>query len=144
MEIILGLAVIIGIGIFYYYNKNKTLDANHDGKVDLQDVKPAIQEVSKDAVEKVTNVVDTNNDGKVTTEDIKPVIKKVIMVLKKFTVYWTATARDDLIEIIKYVSSDNLNNAQEIFQKIKKHTIGLESLPERGRIVPELKFLEVL
>lgn len=62
------------------------------------------------------------------------------MTSKKYTVYWTKIAQDDLIEIIEYISLDSLDTAEEIFEKIKKQTIKLESFPERGRSVPELDF----
>ena len=62
------------------------------------------------------------------------------MTSKKYTVYWTKIAQDDLIEIIEYISLDNLNTAEEIFEKFKKQTIKLENFPERGRTVPELDF----
>ena len=62
------------------------------------------------------------------------------MAAKKFTVYWTASARIDLIEIIDYIFEDNPDNAETIFQKIKDYSIKLAGFPERGRIVPELKF----
>jgi len=62
------------------------------------------------------------------------------MTSKKYTVYWTKIAQDDLIEIIEYISLDNLNTAEEIFEKFKKQTIKLENFPERGRKVPELDF----
>lgn len=62
------------------------------------------------------------------------------MTSKKYTVYWTKIAQDDFIEIIEYISLDSQNIAEEIFEKIKKQTMKLESFPERGRIVPELDF----
>ena len=62
------------------------------------------------------------------------------MTSKKYTVYWSKIAQDDLIEIIEYISLDSQSIAEEIFEKIKKQTMKLESFPERGRIVPELDF----
>jgi len=62
------------------------------------------------------------------------------MTSKKYTVYWTKIAQDDFIEIIEYISLDSQSIAEEIFEKIKKHTMKLENFPERGRIVPELDF----
>ncbi len=62
------------------------------------------------------------------------------MTSKKYTVYWTKIAQDDLVEILEYISADNRNIAEEIFENIKKHTIKLENFPERGRPVPELDF----
>jgi len=62
------------------------------------------------------------------------------MVVKKFTIYWTAAAQKDLIEIIEYISVDNSDRAEKIFQNIRENSIRLSAFPERGRIVPELKF----
>ena len=62
------------------------------------------------------------------------------MASKRYTVYWSKIAQDDLVEIIEYISLDSYNIAQEIFEKIKKQTIKLENFPERGRTVPELDF----
>ena len=65
------------------------------------------------------------------------------MASKKYTVYWTKIAQDDLIEIIEYTSLDSQNIAEKIFEKIKKQTIKLENFHERGRIVPELDFYNI-
>jgi len=65
------------------------------------------------------------------------------MTSKKYTVYWTKIAQDDFIEIIEYISLDNKSIAEEIFEKIKKQIMKLESFPERGRIVPELDFYNI-
>ena len=62
------------------------------------------------------------------------------MTSAKYTVYWTKIAQDDFIEIIEYILLDSRNIAEELFEKIKKQTMKLESFPERGRIVPELDF----
>jgi toxin ParE1/3/4 len=62
------------------------------------------------------------------------------MASKKYTVYWTKVAQDDLIKIIEYISLDSINTAEEIFKNIKNQTIKLEKFPERGRTVPELDF----
>jgi plasmid stabilization system protein ParE len=59
---------------------------------------------------------------------------------KKFTVFWTKIAQDDFIEIIGHIALDSLANAETIFKNIKEHSIKLENFPERGRIVPELKY----
>ncbi len=60
------------------------------------------------------------------------------MISKKYTVYWSKVAQEDLIKIIEYISVDSFNIAEEIFEKIKKQTIKLENFPDRGRTVPEL------
>ncbi|MCP4683323.1 MAG: type II toxin-antitoxin system RelE/ParE family toxin, partial [Desulfobacterales bacterium] len=45
----------------------------------------------------------------------------------------------DLKEIIDYIAIDSPVNALKIFQKIKKDASSLYTMPERCRIVPELK-----
>ncbi len=62
------------------------------------------------------------------------------MASKRYTVYWSKIAQDDLIEIIEYIALDSYDNAEAIFKKIKEQTVKLESFPERGRAVPELEF----
>ena len=47
--------------------------------------------------------------------------------------------KTDLKEIVNYIAIDNPENALRIFQKIKKNASSLYTMPERCRIVPELK-----
>jgi len=54
-------------------------------------------------------------------------------------VVWTSVAENDLKEIIEYISMDNPHNALNILRKIKKKASNLYTIPERGRIVPELQ-----
>jgi addiction module RelE/StbE family toxin len=58
---------------------------------------------------------------------------------KPYDVLWAAVAEKDLVTIIKYIYSDNPQAARDSLQKIKAKVSNLESLPQRGRIVPELK-----
>ena len=48
-------------------------------------------------------------------------------------------AEDDLKNIIEYIADDSLLKAQQVFDKITKKASSLYILPERGRLVPELK-----
>jgi toxin ParE1/3/4 len=57
----------------------------------------------------------------------------------KYKVVWANIAESDLKDIIDYISIDSPQNALEILKKIKQEASGLYALPERGRIVPELK-----
>ena len=59
--------------------------------------------------------------------------------IKKYKIHWANVAENDLIEIIGCISIDSPANALKILQKIKKMTSSLHSLPERGRVVPELQ-----
>ena len=58
---------------------------------------------------------------------------------QKYKVVWADAAEADLKDIIEYISIDNPQNALNILKKIKQKTSELYALPERGRIVPELK-----
>ena len=57
----------------------------------------------------------------------------------KYKVVWANAAESDLKDIVEYISIDNPQNALIILKKIKQKASELYALPERGRIVPELK-----
>jgi len=57
----------------------------------------------------------------------------------KYKIIWTNVAENDLKNIIEYISVDSPQNALKILRKIKQKASNLYTLPERGRIVPELK-----
>jgi toxin ParE1/3/4 len=57
----------------------------------------------------------------------------------KYKVVWANIAESDLKDIIEYISIDSPQNALKVLKKIKQKTSDLYALPERGRIVPELK-----
>ncbi|MBU1183094.1 MAG: type II toxin-antitoxin system RelE/ParE family toxin [Pseudomonadota bacterium] len=57
----------------------------------------------------------------------------------KYKIVWTNVAENDLRNIIEYISADNPQNALKILKKIKQKASNLYTLPERGRVVPELQ-----
>src|SRR4030042_3952198 len=57
----------------------------------------------------------------------------------KYKVVWANVAESDLKDIIDYISIDSPQNALNLLNKINKKASELYVLPERGRIVPELK-----
>ena len=57
---------------------------------------------------------------------------------KKYQVLWTHTAQQDLTEIIEYIAQDSIGDALAILQKLEARAALLITLPNRGRIVPEL------
>ena len=59
--------------------------------------------------------------------------------MSKYSVLWTKTAEQDLGNIIDYIARDGLDRALEILHAIRLAASALTSMPERGRIVPELK-----
>jgi toxin ParE1/3/4 len=56
-----------------------------------------------------------------------------------YKVEWAEVAENDLKSIIEYIAEDSPVNALKILKKIKQKTSSLYTLPERGRIVPELQ-----
>ncbi len=58
---------------------------------------------------------------------------------RKYKVIWADIAADDLKTIIEYIAYENPLNAQQVLNKIRKKASSLFTLPERGRLVPELK-----
>jgi plasmid stabilization system protein ParE len=54
-------------------------------------------------------------------------------------VFWSHTAQEDLKEIIEYIATEDLPAAFRILEQIRAKAGDLVSLPERGRLVPELK-----
>ena len=56
---------------------------------------------------------------------------------KSYDVKWAAIAEHDLTAIIKYIHSDNPLAAKDSLERIKAKVSNLDSLPQRGRIVPE-------
>jgi addiction module RelE/StbE family toxin len=57
---------------------------------------------------------------------------------KKYQVLWTHTAQQDLTEIIEYIAQDSIGDALAILQKLQTKAALLFTLPNRGRVVPEL------
>jgi toxin ParE1/3/4 len=58
---------------------------------------------------------------------------------RKYQVAWAETAQHDLLQIVDYIAIDNPENASKILQKIKQKVAALYTMPERGRVVQELK-----
>jgi len=57
---------------------------------------------------------------------------------KTYQVLWTHTAQQDLTEIIEYIAQDSIGDALSILQKLENKAALLITLPNRGRILPEL------
>ena len=59
---------------------------------------------------------------------------------KKYKVEWASVAEVDLKQIIDYIAIDSPGNALQILERIRQKVSALYTLPERGRIVPELQW----
>jgi toxin ParE1/3/4 len=58
---------------------------------------------------------------------------------KKYDIVWSDVAENDLRNIVEYIADDSPHNALKLFKRIKQKASSLDTLPERGRIVPELR-----
>ena len=58
---------------------------------------------------------------------------------KKYDIVWSDVAETDLRNIVEYIADDSPHNALKLFKRIKQKASSLYTLPERGRIVPELR-----
>jgi len=58
---------------------------------------------------------------------------------QKYDIIWAGVAENDLKEIIEYIATDSPTHALITLKKIKQKASSLYTLPERGRIVPELQ-----
>ena len=61
----------------------------------------------------------------------------------KYQVLWTDTAKRDLEDIIGFIASEDSDAARAIAERLERRCARLEQLPERGRIVPELKAVDI-
>jgi hypothetical protein len=83
MEIIIALVAIVAVVALVYFNRSaKNLDINNDGKVDLADVKAAVD----NTVSAVKEAADVNKDGKIDAEDAKVLVAKAKTAVKKAAV----------------------------------------------------------
>ncbi|MDX9813410.1 MAG: type II toxin-antitoxin system RelE/ParE family toxin [Sulfurimonas sp.] len=64
--------------------------------------------------------------------------------MKKFEVFWTENATDDLKTIIEYIKLDSIPTAKKIFFDIKKECEELHYFPQRKRVVLELQQIGIL
>ena len=59
-------------------------------------------------------------------------------------ILWTETARTDVEEIARFIAHDSIENALAVLDRLERAAEKLAFLPERGRLVPELKQVGVL
>lgn len=58
---------------------------------------------------------------------------------QKYHIKWAAVAQSDLKQIIDHITDESPDNALQILKKFRQKASSLYTLPDRGRIVPELK-----
>ena len=60
------------------------------------------------------------------------------MAERRFRVVWAEAAARDLEELVAFVAQDSTRNAGSLLAKLRARAASLESVPLRGRVVPEL------
>ncbi|MGH8596805.1 MAG: type II toxin-antitoxin system RelE/ParE family toxin, partial [Gammaproteobacteria bacterium] len=63
--------------------------------------------------------------------------------MPNFRVLWSEAAKRDLDEIVVFVAAKDPKVALEILERLERRCATLVRLPERGRIVPELKEVDI-
>jgi len=58
---------------------------------------------------------------------------------RKYNIIWAGVAENDFKGIVEYIATESPANALKTLKKIKQKASNLYTLPERGRIVPELR-----
>ena len=61
-----------------------------------------------------------------------------------FQILWTDAARLDLERIVEFIAEENPANALAVLARLERRCQTLAALPERGRIVPEARAVDVL
>lgn len=60
-----------------------------------------------------------------------------------YEVLWTDAARLDLERIVEFIAEENPANALAVLVRVERRCQALAALPERGRLVPELRAVNV-
>lgn len=58
---------------------------------------------------------------------------------QRYRVKWTNTADQDLAAIVEFIAQDNVDAAIQVLDRIRDAASQLEGMPQRGRVVPELR-----
>lgn len=66
------------------------------------------------------------------------------MSMEMYLVFWTKAAQLDLTNILEYIAGETGQQADAIYQLIKQKAELLQTMPQQGRVVPELRFFGIL
>jgi plasmid stabilization system protein ParE len=64
--------------------------------------------------------------------------------MRERRIRWTKTARGDLDIVVDYIAGDSVENALAVLDRLEQRADALRLAAERGRLVPELKAVDVL
>jgi len=60
-----------------------------------------------------------------------------------YKIVWTDSARTDLEAIVDFIAEEDPRNALRILERLEKRARALRRFPERGRVVSEMRTLDV-
>jgi toxin ParE1/3/4 len=60
--------------------------------------------------------------------------------MKRWQVIYGDGARNDILGIVDYIANDSVINADKALSRLEQRIATLTTMPERGRIVPELQW----
>ena len=60
--------------------------------------------------------------------------------MKRPKVVWSDAARGDVMAIVDFIAADSSLNADGVLARLEERARSLDRFPERGRIVPELRW----
>lgn len=60
--------------------------------------------------------------------------------MKSWSLVYGDGARDDIVEIASYIARDSAINAEKVLERLERRIATLTTMPERGRVVPELQW----
>jgi toxin ParE1/3/4 len=60
--------------------------------------------------------------------------------MKRWKIIYSEGARNDIIGIADYIAGDSAINAGKALDRLEQSMHSLTTLPERGRVVPELRW----
>ena len=58
---------------------------------------------------------------------------------KTYKLEWTTNAKNDLLNIVAYITNDSPGSANDVYQKIREKAHSSNFFPLKGRVVPELE-----
>jgi addiction module RelE/StbE family toxin len=64
-------------------------------------------------------------------------------VAKRFTVEWAEVALTDLSELVDFIEREDPGAASRVLERLEQAAQRLETMPRRGRVVPELARFEI-
>jgi plasmid stabilization system protein ParE len=63
--------------------------------------------------------------------------------MAEYKILWTDSARTDMAEIVDFIAEEDPRSALKILERLEKRARALRRFPKRGRVVPEMRALDV-